>query len=45
LKTRPMKKIEIEDGFILVEDARIPLHRIREILFRGNVVWERRKRR
>lgn len=36
--------IEIDDGFMKVDDSNIPLHRIIKIKKNGKIVWERRLR-
>jgi uncharacterized protein (UPF0248 family) len=42
LKSMPYSDIErIEDGFMIVGDANIPLHRIRIIKKNGEIIWQR----
>ena len=43
LKQVPFLEIKPEGDFFLLGDAQIPMHRIRRILCRGAVVWEKRR--
>jgi uncharacterized protein (UPF0248 family) len=43
LKQVPFSEIKLEGDFFSVGDALIPMHRIRRILCRGAVVWEKRR--
>lgn len=35
------KDLEIKEDFIVLEDKEIPLHRIKEIRRKGEIIWKR----
>lgn len=35
------KDLKIEGDFIILEDTQIPLHRIKEIRRKGEIIWKR----
>lgn len=36
--------VEVESGFLVLRNARIPLYKIFKIVYRGEVIFEREKR-
>lgn len=39
----PCKEVGFEGDFLLVGENTIPVHRVRRFLYRGHVVWEKRR--
>ena len=36
-------ELTVDGDFLIIEDKSIPLHRIREIRYKGKVVWAKRR--
>ena len=43
LKEVSYPKIELCGDFFMIEGSLIPMHRIRKIIYRDKIVWDRRK--
>lgn len=43
LKEVNFTEIKIDGDFMLIEDAYIPMHRIRKIKYKDKVVWDKRR--
>ncbi len=43
LKKVNFSEIKIEGDFMRIDESLIPMHRIRKILYKGEVVWDKRK--